>query len=484
MKIRIKLTLFFTFIFILLFIIIYSYLSNSFKTHIFNTSQFRIDRFIEGFIDMNKLKEVKNYEEIKNIKIDIPQRKRKDSNNEERKDFFPFIWLIIYDKDLNIINSTNLAKSYPIKIKYSDLKKKYFRVNFEKINKDDLLLFNDGDISSAIAKSYNLHTKENEIFYIVTLFPFSKENDYIKELELIIIRILVFFIVVFFIIGYFYAKYSLNPINKIQNQLNKISDDDLSKRIVVKNNNDEVGELTNSINNLLNRIENAFLMEKQFVSDVSHEFKTPISILRLSIENLINEDSLSDQILEKLGQSLEILYSMDFLVQKLLYLSKLEQNIIPFKPDIFNLSETISLIVKNLDFIAVNKNIKITTIIDKNIQINGDKELIYIALYNVIENSLKYTEKGIVSVIVTKSDNFTMINVEDSGCGIPEDKIDRIFDRFFRVDEARKINEGYGIGLTIVKRIIDLHKGKINVKSNLGYGTNFEIILDRMGMRF
>ncbi len=238
--------------------------------------------------------------------------------------------------------------------------------------------------------------------------------------------------------------------------------------------------MSKTINNLLERLEKAFLMEKQFVSDVSHEFKTPISILRLSIENMINDEKFSDAALETLGQDLEILYSMDFLVKKLLYLSKLEQSIIPFNPRDFNLSEIVLAVVKNLDYIAINKNIKINTVMEEKINIKGDKELIYIALYNIVENALKYTEKGMVSITVTVGNNITIMEVEDAGKGIPEEKIDKIFDRFYRSDESRKINEGYGIGLTIVKRIIDFHKGKIEVLSRFGYGSKFKITLPKL----
>jgi len=437
---------------------------------------------------LSKIKNFKNiddYEDIKNIDTDNEKREPPPFEDEKRRDvekkgYKPLIWFAFYDKELNLLNSNNLAKSYPLKLKKNDLSKKYFKVNFENIAIDDMVFFHDGNITTSIAKVFRFYTNKGEIYYVKKLDPFSKESDYIKKLESLIIKIFFIFIALFFIAGYFYAKYSLSPIKKIQNQLNNISDQDLTKRIIVKNEKDEVGELSKTINNLLGRLEKAFLMEKQFVSDVSHEFKTPISILRLSIENMINDEKFSDAALETLGQDLEILYSMDFLVKKLLYLSKLEQSIIPFNPRDFNLSEIVLAVVKNLDYIAINKNIKINTVMEEKINIKGDKELIYIALYNIVENALKYTEKGMVSITVTVGNNITIMEVEDAGKGIPEEKIDKIFDRFYRADESRKINEGYGIGLTIVKRIIDFHKGKIEVLSRFGYGSKFKITLPKL----
>ncbi len=483
MKIRTKLTLFFTLVFLGLFVVFFVFLFGSFRFRMTGILENRMDRMTEDIIKKNKLNEAGSYVELKKINLNFRVFKRAPPPPESEKEdikFAPFFWITIFDEKLNILNQTDYAKSFNIKIKESDLKKRFFIVNFKNIESDNLFTTNVDDIGYGIAKAYKLKTQDVSDFYIVTLHPFTEENEYLIELERIIFALTIVVVLIIFIIGILYSKYSLSPINKIVKQLNDITNYDLSKRVITKNNKDEIGELTSSVNNLLSRIEKAFLMEKQFVSDVSHEFKTPIASLRLSIEELINNEKLSDDSLDKLGHNLEVLYSLDFLVKKLLYMSKLEQGIIAFKPQKFVLKETLDKIISNLQLIAQNKNLKINCFIDDGCEINGDKELLYIALYNIVENALKYTEKGFVNITATNGENKIIISIEDTGSGIPARDIDKIFDKFYRTDKSRKENEGYGIGLTISKRIIDIHEGKIAVESREKYGTIFNIEIKKI----
>jgi len=451
-----------------------------------NILENRINKITSDVIKKNKLNAAPSYDELRKISLSFREAKKNEPppprppSDKGGNRYVPFFWITIYDNDLNILNQTDYAKNFNIKIKESDLKKKSFIINFKNAESDNLFTSNVDNISFGIAKSYDLKTLDGSDFYIVTLHPFTEENEYLTELERIIFALTIVVIVIIFIIGILYSKYSLSPINKIIKQLNDITNYDLSKRVITKNNKDEIGELTLSVNNLLSRIEKAFLMEKQFASDVSHEFKTPIASLRLSIEELINNEHLSDDSLDRLGQNLEVLYSLDFLVKKLLYMSKLEQGIIKFKPEKFILKTTIDKIINNLQLIAQNKNLKINCFIDVHCEINGDKELLYIALYNIVENALKYTEKGFVNITATNGENKIIISIEDTGRGIPQEDIDKIFDKFYRTDKSRKENEGYGMGLTISKRIIEIHNGKISVESRENSGTLFTVEIKKI----
>jgi len=481
MKIRTKLTLFFTLVFLALFIVFFVFLFGSFRFRMTGILENRIDKITSDVIKKNKLNEAQSYEELKKINLYFREPQKNEPppppppSDKRNSKYAPFFWITIFDSAMNILTQTDYAKNFNVKIKESDLKRKSFIVNFKNIESDNLFTTNVDNISFGIAKSYGLKTLDGSKFYIVTLHPFTEENEYLSELGRIISALTSAVVIFIFVIGILYSKYSLSPINKIVKQLNGIADADFSKRVITKNNRDEIGALTNSVNSLLSRIEKAFLMEKQFVSDVSHEFKTPIASLRLSIEELINNEHLSDDSLDKLGRNLEVLYSLDFLVKKLLYMSKLEQGIIKFKPEKFILKETIDKIIANLQLIAQNKNLKINSFIDDFCEINGDKELLYIALYNIVENALKYTDKGFVNITATGGENKIIISIEDTGRGIPQDDIDKIFDKFYRTDKSRKENEGYGIGLTISKRIIEIHNGKITVESRENFGTIFTI---------
>lgn len=317
----------------------------------------------------------------------------------------------------------------------------------------------------------------SEKLYFVVLMSDNKNVDYLYKTLKNVIFSLLFLIIIIILFGLFYSKYSLNPINKIIQELNNISEKNLSQRIKLNSNNkDEIAEISLSINNLLDRIENAFSMEKQFISDVSHEFKTPISILQLNMDKISNNPKLTDDEIDTITSSLEILYTLDFLIQKLLYLSQLESNLCSFNPEIISLKELLTSVKNNLDSIAEMKNLKLlVNLKNKKLVISGDRALLYIALYNLIENALKYTDEGKISISAEENDNNLNIIVEDTGIGIPSNKIDKIFNKFYRADSSRHDNKSAGIGLTITKRILDIHGALIHIESKEKIGTKFII---------
>ncbi|OHD80766.1 MAG: hypothetical protein A2355_08715 [Spirochaetes bacterium RIFOXYB1_FULL_32_8] len=169
---------------------------------------------------------------------------------------------------------------------------------------------------------------------------------------------------------------------------------------------------------------------------------------------------------------------MDFLVKKLLYLSKLEEGNYPFHPEKVNLIEILEKVYNNLIIIADDKKISFKMSHEMNeILINADDELLYIALYNIVENAIKYTDHGAVLILLNTYHNRIVISVEDTGIGILNDKLDDIFEKFYRIDTSRSKTQGYGIGLSISKRIIDLHNGKIVIESIPSLKTCFNIEL-------
>jgi signal transduction histidine kinase len=403
-------------------------------------------------------------------------------------------WFALYNREMQIIIQTSFAEDFPLHDSSAFLNKKYFTFSL-KANVD---YFNEKNITPpeeyrpmrenefyTDEKNYTFHcigktttvSTTDGTYFFVTLIPDNRNVEYLKKTLVNVIISLFVSLCIIIPIGLFYAGYSLNPINRIIHEMNSISEQNISRRITIKKNStDEIGVISLSINNLLDRIENAFIMEKQFISDVSHEFKTPLSILQLNTEFIANKPGLTDEEMDRISASMEIIYYLNLLIQKLLYLSRLESNLCTFNPKSIQVKGLLESVMNTLQSIAGMKKLEFTlSPVEEQLTINGDVEILTIAFYNIIENALKYTDRGHVRVSANKKNNVVEISVEDTGAGIPEEKKDRIFDKFFRADPTRHDTQSFGIGLTIAKRILDLHGAAIHVRTGENKGTTFSI---------
>lgn len=213
-------------------------------------------------------------------------------------------------------------------------------------------------------------------------------------------------------------------------------------------------------------LENFFEKQKQFVSDVSHELKTPISIIKINAQ--MEEKKLGENKWNKYIQ--DELENMDKLVNDLLLLSKVEnyENIETYKK--FNLSKEIEIVLSSFETVAYEKEVNLKTEIDENINMNGSKEDIKHILSTLVDNAIKHTKKdNDVTVSLSKEKNEIILQVKNMGEPIPEEERERIFERFYRVDKARNRSEKrYGLGLAIAKSTVEKYKGTIEVKCENG----------------
>ncbi len=318
--------------------------------------------------------------------------------------------------------------------------------------------------------------------YLICCAVSVKEREH--ELNSILLSTvfgIIIFITIIFISGYFFSIAVLKPFNTITLKMNQITSENLSERFPIREEKDEINRLKSSVNELLNRLENSFNLQKYFIADVSHELKTPLSIARLSIESVVNDHELPQNWSDNLNRALNVLYTMNFLIKKLLLLARLDEVKNPLSTGPTDLVEIMDRIEDNLSAIAQDK--KIDLIVEKDttqIMLNADRELLYIAIYNIVENAVKYTAAGTIYVRMMDIGNIITIEIRDTGPGIPGTDLDNIFNRFYRSENNVQSSKGYGIGLSISKKIIILHGGKIKVSSRLNEGTVFQIKLGRM----
>ena len=281
--------------------------------------------------------------------------------------------------------------------------------------------------------------------------------------------------------GYYITKKAFNPVNNIVKTANDISaQKDISKRIEIApdSKEDELHHLSVTLNKMLDKIENLIKQEKQFTADASHELRTPISVILAQGEYLLDiakdekEKELAQTIVDKSKQ-------VSKLVSRLLLLARIDQNRQKFNKEKVDFGVIIDVAVDSMKELAAQKEILLFSNVPEGTIVVADESLLLSAITNLISNGIKYgKESGYVSVSASKNGDKTEIIVADNGVGISAEHIDKIWKRFYRVDDVRNDEYGSsGLGLAMVKSIIELHGGEITVQSVLGEGTEFRIIM-------
>ena len=281
--------------------------------------------------------------------------------------------------------------------------------------------------------------------------------------------------------GYYITKRAFRPINNIVKTANDISaQKDISRRIEITPDakEDELHHLSLTLNKMLDKIENLIMQEKQFTSDASHELRTPISVILAQGEYLLDiakdekEKELAQTIVDKSKQ-------VSKLVSRLLLLARIDQHRQKFNKEKVDLSVIVDVAVDSMKELASQKEILLFSNVAEGTIVDADEALLLSAITNLISNGIKYGNKsGHVAVSASRIGDRTEIIVADNGVGISEEDIDKIWTRFYRVDDVRNDEYGSsGLGLPMVKSIIELHGGEITVKSSLGHGTEFRIVL-------
>ena len=314
--------------------------------------------------------------------------------------------------------------------------------------------------------------------WIRGVMPNIGQSSAIETVIQISFVILPFFLILSAIGGYIITKNAFTPIEKIRRIAEKINEgNDLSQRINLGKGDDELHTLANTFDVMFDRLQTSFENEIQFTSDVSHELRTPITVILTQAE--YGKDSISSVedaqksfgIIEKEGQK------MSKLVSQLLTLARMERGRQKLNIENINLSELLEMIIETQTLSANTKNIKFITKIMPEIYANIDEMMIMRVFTNLISNAISYgKQNGTVTVELFLQENRIVSKISDDGIGISEDKLDKIWLRFYQVDPSKN-GDNSGLGLSMVKKIIELHKGEIFVESELGEGTTFTIIL-------
>lgn len=330
-------------------------------------------------------------------------------------------------------------------------------------------VLNDDNLQGVI---YHSHEKENVYIVVYTTIG-DKIYESLKQLmySLFIINPLIF--VIFMLVGYYMIRNSFKSVQKVIDEVHEIEVNDLDKRINRFDSDDEIGELVDTFNELLTRVEEGFERIKRFSNDVSHELKTPLTVLRGEIELGLRKPREASEYKEILQTVLEETKSLQELIDGLLFLSNKNQEEIQETFFDLLLDEILLDVITEQTQNAKAKNIEFNIRGLNSATIQGNELLIKIMIGNILNNAIKYSHTNSRIDIALYDDG---LSIKDYGIGIKQDEINKIFDRFYRADLARQRGDGFGLGLSMVANIAKIHNLKLDVQSKYGQFTQVMVM--------
>lgn len=279
--------------------------------------------------------------------------------------------------------------------------------------------------------------------------------------------------------GYILIRRTLRPVDEIAGKAEQITQHNLGERLPVLATGDELESLSIALNRMITRLDDAFLNSKRFVADASHELRTPLTILRGELESMVQEDGVPAQHRERIGGLLEEVERLSMIVERLFALSRLDAGEAQSEWVLFDLAELVSTTAGQMTLLAEDRRIAVTCDIGSPVMVRGDRSRLKQVVVNLLDNAIKYTpEGGAVNLRVFASQGLAVLEVIDTGVGIPKEDLPRIFHRFFRVNQTRsQYPEGAGLGLAIVESICNANRGEVEVESAPGKGSCFRVKL-------
>jgi two-component system heavy metal sensor histidine kinase CusS len=279
--------------------------------------------------------------------------------------------------------------------------------------------------------------------------------------------------------GWFLASRSLVPFRELVDELARIRPTDLGARLIVQPGTDENSAIRNAINHLLERLETAFTSLRSFTSNAAHELRSPLAAAICELDVSASGARSNEEVQESVAQATGRLRKMALLVESLLFLARMDARAMLDESDDVDILELVQEVCEPFAIQAEEAGIVLTVQGEAHPVLQGEPSLLRRMFGNVLENALRHTDRGgTITVTVTEANGTGLLTVTDTGEGVPEDAIPHVFERFSRTDTARAMTSGgAGIGLSIVKRIAELHGGHVTLTSELGRGTTVSIVL-------
>ena len=303
----------------------------------------------------------------------------------------------------------------------------------------------------------------------------TSQGILIRSLQTNILQITLVLEILVVIFSLVFANTFSRRIRRIMHSMRIIQNGDYTHKVNMGG-NDELTILGNEFNDLTERLNTSEQTRRRFVSDASHELKTPLASIKLLTDSILQNDMDMDTVREFVGDIGNEADRLNRMTAKLLALTKLDISDFT-ESEIIYMAPTVHRVSRMLSPVAREANITLRLLLEDDCPVLILEDDLYQIIFNLIENGIKYNQPGgTLTVQLSKADDNAILTVTDTGVGIPEDAIEHIFERFYRVDKARsRASGGSGLGLAIVRSIVERNRGEIAVKSTMGQGTTFTV---------
>jgi two-component system sensor histidine kinase ArlS len=377
---------------------------------------------------------------------------------------FPEERLIIADEHYEVIFASEKTQDIEI-----DLLKRLYKSNTEFIVNNS-----DTEYIAYIVPHYGAN------YFVVSSAIDITGQSKLKFLKSLLIILNIACIVLAAVSGWYFSRQALQPIKLMIAKVEAISESSLFLRVITGNGQDEIAQLAIVFNTMLERIEKSFTLQKMFVSNASHEFRTPLTVMKGQIEVLLLQNRNEEEYLKTFNSLQEDIQNLISLINGLTDLANANAD---FPKISFKEVSIVEVIMDAKEELSKQKSkYKITLDWDEfpadeeSMQTKGDYALLKSAFVNLMDNACKFSS-DLQCEVKVKFDKLSIkVSFIDKGPGIAKSDLSNIFQPFFRANDTRQV-AGYGIGLSLVKKTIEIHKGKISLQSQIGVGSNFEIIL-------
>ena len=319
---------------------------------------------------------------------------------------------------------------------------------------------------------YNF-TYENTNYVLEIGNSLSEINDLTFTIRLFTSVLLFLIVLITFLADTFFIEYLLKPFYKIINtKIRHVNEPNSFNYTKIKTHSTDFQELDSVLNQMMFRINDLFQKEKQFIANVSHELLTPISLLKNRFENLLQNESINDEGIDKIASSLKTLDVLKKVINNLLLISKIDNNQFAHNEEI-SIKEIVAEILEDFEDRIEEKQITVLNEVEEDFVFTGNRTLIRIMTNNLISNAIKYNvEKGKITLKANFTADNSLLSIADTGKGMTEAQLATIFERFTRIVIEQ---EGQGLGLAIVDSIAAFHHIVINVESKVDFGTTFTV---------
>lgn len=400
---------------------------------------------------------------------------RRESNQKKEQEYLERLYREMVNPKWNSDVTMKIIDKSTNKVLYNDITMDVTDDNriFNKIS------YNYEKKGKTIVKTHYTVSSGEDTWKVYFQYDFTEHADRLKQFIVLLVIIYIIFVLFVAKFGKSGIERLFKPIQDMSDAANRLTVANLhSQRLNVEGTKNELKDLAATFNKMLDRLELSYESQKQFVSDASHELRTPIAVIQ-GYANMLDRWGSEDK--DVLNESIEAITkeakSMQDLVEKLLFLSRHDKKTLKLKKVRFNMKQIVEDMVKETKLVVKNRVIEAPVI--ENAYVYGDQQALKQAVRIFIDNAVKYSRDGdTISISCHQEDGNCIVTVADTGLGMKKQDMERIFDRFYRSDEVRneKIS-GHGLGLSIAKLIVLKHTGSIKVRSQYTKGSSFSIIL-------